>query len=86
MDWTVLLLYFIIGCIHDIGTTFWYLMVESRKVFKSGFVSFLLTILGYGVLGYMILSPNFIPRLVVYALGTWVGTSLVVYFNSKGKK
>lgn len=80
----ILLSYFILGVLYDIGTTLWYISIESRKVILSGFISACLTLMMYGVLAYIILSPDLISRLIAYALGTWVGTSLTVHFRYNG--
>ncbi len=77
----ILLLYFIVGFIHDSGTTIWYMTLESRKIILSGFVSASLTFMGYCVIAFMVLSPDFIPRLIAYAIGTWVGTSLTLHLR-----
>jgi len=79
-----ILLYFIIGVAQSIIGTLWIMSLESRKVFLSGFISLLLTLMSFGVLAYMILSPDFLPRLIVYALGTGTGTSLTVYLRDNG--
>jgi hypothetical protein len=79
----ILLIYFLIGLLHDSLVTIWYMALESRKTLFTGFISALLTFIGYGVLAFMILSPEFIPRLFSYALGTWTGTSIAIHLKYK---
>lgn len=78
-----LLLYFFIGLVHDAMTAVWYLALESRKLHLAGFISGAVTFLGYGVLCYLVLSPQFVGRLVVYCFGCWAGTYLAVYIKEK---
>ena len=74
----IFIFYFIVGTIHYIGWTIWYIFIESRKTISSGFLSATLTFIDYCVLAYMILSPDFIIRLIFYAMGCWFGTSIAI--------
>jgi len=82
-----LILYFSIGLIHDALTAFWYLALESRKMHLAGFLSGFVTFLGYGVICYLALSPEFMYKLITYCAGCWAGTYIAVYikeyFNKK---
>ncbi|MHA1817328.1 MAG: hypothetical protein ACTSX1_15105 [Candidatus Heimdallarchaeaceae archaeon] len=77
------LLYFIVGLVHDAMTAVWYLALESRRLHLAGFISGAVTFLGYGVLCYLVLSPQFIGRLISYCIGCWVGTYLAVYIKER---
>ena len=78
-----LFLYFAVGLVHDAMTAVWYLALESRKLHLAGFISAAVTFLGYGVICYLVLSPEFVGKLVSYCLGCWVGTYLAVYIKEK---
>jgi uncharacterized protein YebE (UPF0316 family) len=74
----ILITYFIVGVINYIGWTLWYITIESRRTILAGVVSAALTMLDYSVLAYMILSLNFMPRLIAFSLGTMIGTILTM--------
>ena len=76
--------YLIIGFIHDVGTTMWYISIEARKTSISGFISTCLSLMSYGVIAYMVLSPDFLSRIIAYSLGAGIGTSLTVHFRYNG--
>lgn len=78
-------IYFLIGLIHDSMMAIWYLALESRKLHLAGFISATVTFLGYGVICYLVLSPQFIGRLIAYCIGCWVGTYFTVYIKEKYK-
>lgn len=73
------------GLIHDALTAFWWLALESRKLHTAGFISGLVTFLGYGVICFLALSPTFMGKLITYCLGCWVGTYIAVYIKEKFK-
>jgi hypothetical protein len=82
----ILFIYFLVGVINHSGWTLWYITQESRKPITAGFVSSLLTLMDYTVLAYMILSPDFLPRLIAFSFGTWIGTTLTMMWRSKRQK
>ena len=80
--WTIIL-YFIIGVAYDVLITLYYLAITDRRPAMAGVWSFVITTVQFFVLYELILSKDFLPQLIAYALGCGIGTFLTVKYHHK---
>jgi hypothetical protein len=77
------LVYFTIGLMRDAAATWWYQAVQRSRAGQAGCVGGGLTAFDIVVLGLLIRSWS--PELIVsYALGTGLGTYLIVKLRKEG--
>lgn len=72
------IIYFLIGALLDILSVIDLKAVQHNKAFKSAFVSFLSTMIGYYVYAEIIKAPEYVWELFAYALGGSVGAYLII--------
>lgn len=78
-------LYFLAGVIQEILITAFYLAASERKIVGVFFFSIATTMVGYGVLYNLVLSPQFIWHLSSYALGGGVGAALAIWYKKASR-
>ena len=78
-----LLGYFVAGFVQDIILTWCYRAISDRMVLLSGILAVISTLVGYTIFYHLVLSPNFFPQLLCYAVGGGLGTGLTVWYKNK---
>jgi hypothetical protein len=70
----MILAYFIAGLIFDAIITRYQLHVVERRAWQVAAYSFIITVVGTVVVQQLVLSTEFIPLLIAYALGCAAGS------------
>lgn len=71
---------FLAGLLTDIIATIDIQAVQRGEALKSALATFILTFLGYTIFYYIVLSPEAIWNIVLYALGGGMGAFITIKY------
>ena len=74
------------GVVQDVLLTAFYLAMSEKHVLQTFLLSVAVTMAGYGVFYFLVLSPEFFWYLLSYAIGGGLGSAVVVWYKKKYKE